>query len=249
DSPRAFSITITGGDPYFKLTTLLLSGNGTNLANNNTFLDSSTANSGTGWPITRNPATGPNAPTQGTFSPFSQTGWSNYFSGSQSISIAATASLQYSGDFTIECWFYKNATGDATTFVQQSGSNYFAMNVNPGTGINIYLNNALANFIITDKVPQPNTWHHIALVRSGSASGNIKCYLDGVASTTTATNTSTLGYNAIGYLGAIGTASGGSFGFGGRNATVWIQAVDPRFGGQSERFGVVEVGEMEIVGN
>lgn len=45
------------------------------------------------------------------------------------------------------------------------------------------------------------------------------------------------------------TASGGSFGFGGRNATVWIQAVDPRFGGQSERFGVVEVGEMEIVGN
>jgi hypothetical protein len=44
--------------------------------------------------------------------------------------------------------------------------------------------------------------------------------------------------------------SGGGIGFGGgRNATVWIQAVDPRFGGQSERVGVVEVGEMEIVGN
>ena len=192
----------TVSDPYFEYTTLLLSGNGTNGAQNNTFLDGSTNN----FTITRNGNT-----TQGTFSPFSQTGWGNYFSGSQSISIAATASLQYSGDFTIECWFYKNATGDATTFIQQSGSNYFAMNVNPGTGINIYLNNASANFIITDRVPQPNTWHHIALVRSGSASGNIKCYLDGVASTTTATNTSTLGYNAIGYLGAIGTASGGSF--------------------------------------
>ena len=33
------------------------------------------------------------------------------------------------------------------------------------------------------------------------------------------------------------------------NAVVYIQAVDPRFEGQSERVGVVEVGEMEIVGN
>jgi hypothetical protein len=47
------------------------------------------------------------------------------------------------------------------------------------------------------------------------------------------------------------TASGGSHGIrdGSRNSVVWIQAVDPRFGGQSERVGVVEVGEMEIVGN
>jgi hypothetical protein len=192
-------------DQYFNLTTLLLPGNGTDGANNNTFLDSGTANSGSGFPITRNGNT-----TQGTFSPFSQTGWGNYFAGSQSISIAATASLQYSGDFTIEFWFYKLATGDASTFVQQS-TNYFALNVNPGTNINIYLNSASANFVITDRVPQANTWHHIALVRSGSGSGNIKCYLDGVASSTTATNTSTLGYNAIGYLGAIGTSATGSY--------------------------------------
>jgi hypothetical protein len=188
-------------DTYFNLVSLLLPGNGTNGAQNNTFLDSSTNN----FTITRNGNT-----TQGTFSPFSQTGWGNYFAGSQSISIAATASLQYSGDFTIEFWFYKLATGDASTFVQQS-TNYFALNVNPGTGISIYLNSASANFVITDRVPQANTWHHIALVRSGSGSGNIKCYLDGVASSTTATNTSTLGYNAIGYLGAIGTSATGSF--------------------------------------
>ena len=42
DSPRAFTITITAGDPYFYLTTMLLPGNGTNNGTNNTFLDSST---------------------------------------------------------------------------------------------------------------------------------------------------------------------------------------------------------------
>ena len=53
-------------DPYFEYTTLLLPGNGTNGAQNNTFLDSSANN----FTITRNGNT-----TQGTFSPFSQTGW------------------------------------------------------------------------------------------------------------------------------------------------------------------------------
>jgi len=55
-------------DPYFNYTTLLLPGNGTNGAQNNTFVDSST----NAFTITRNGNT-----TQGTFSPFSQTGWSN----------------------------------------------------------------------------------------------------------------------------------------------------------------------------
>ena len=67
------SIYTGGADPYFEYTTLLLSGNGTNGAQNNTFLDGSTNN----FTITRNG----NA-TQGTFSPFSQTGWGNYFNGS-----------------------------------------------------------------------------------------------------------------------------------------------------------------------
>ncbi|NDD55002.1 hypothetical protein EBZ39_14260 [bacterium] len=51
-------------DPYFEYTTLLLPGNGTNLKNNNEFLDSSS----NAFTVTRNPLTGPNAPTQGTFS-------------------------------------------------------------------------------------------------------------------------------------------------------------------------------------
>ena len=82
-------------DPYFPYTTLLLSGNGTNGAQNNTFLDGSTNN----FTITRNGNT-----TQGTFSPFSQTGWGNYFNGSSRFNLASNVALTPgSGDFTIEC--------------------------------------------------------------------------------------------------------------------------------------------------
>ena len=71
----AIAAAFSGGaaaatDPYYEYTTLLLPGNGTNGAQNNTFLDGSTNN----FTITRNGNT-----TQGTFSPFSQTGWGGAF--------------------------------------------------------------------------------------------------------------------------------------------------------------------------
>ena len=87
-------------DPNFENVTLLLTGDGTNGAQNNTFLDSSTNN----FTITRNGNT-----TQGTFSPFSQTGWSNYFDGSGDYLTTATSASGFSfgtGDFTIEFWMY-----------------------------------------------------------------------------------------------------------------------------------------------
>ena len=92
-------------DPYFEYTTLLLPGNGTNGAQNNTFLDGSTNN----FTITRNGNT-----TQGTFSPFSQTGWGNYFDGTNDYltTPSNTAFTLGTGDFTIECWF--NRTGANT---------------------------------------------------------------------------------------------------------------------------------------
>jgi len=65
-----FGGTTIPPDQYFEQTTLLLPGNGTNGAQNNTFIDASTNN----FTITRNGNT-----TQGTFSPFSPTGWSNSF--------------------------------------------------------------------------------------------------------------------------------------------------------------------------
>jgi len=85
-------------DTYFPYTTLLLSGNGTNNLQNNTFLDGSTNN----FAITRNG----NA-TQGTFSPYGAN-WSLYTNGTNSyayLPYSATRSIG-TGDFSIECWVY-----------------------------------------------------------------------------------------------------------------------------------------------
>ena len=74
DSTRQFSVTVTSDEGVlFANNVLLIHADGTNNKNNHTFLDSSDNN----FTITRNG----NA-TQGTFSPFSQTGWSAYFDGS-----------------------------------------------------------------------------------------------------------------------------------------------------------------------
>ena len=94
-----FSGSAVSTDPFFNRTTLLLPGTGTNGAQNNTFLDGSTNN----FTITRNGNT-----TQGTFSPFSQTGWGNYLSGSsQYLTWSPTSSTAFgTAAFTVETWIY-----------------------------------------------------------------------------------------------------------------------------------------------
>ena len=92
-------------DPYFKYVTTLLHGDGTNAAQNNTFIDSST----NAYSITRN-----GSATQGTFTPFGST-WSNYFDGSGDyLTTPSNAALNLStGDWTIELWVYLTATYDS----------------------------------------------------------------------------------------------------------------------------------------
>lgn len=90
-------------DPYFSNVSLLLHGDGTNGAQNNTFIDSSPNN----FSITRNGNV-----TQGTFSPFSKEPgkWGVSFGGKaptsySALSVADAGPLQLeSSDFTIEAW-------------------------------------------------------------------------------------------------------------------------------------------------
>ena len=98
----------TGGgtDPYYEYVTMLLTGNGTNGAQNNTFLDSST----NAFTLTRNGNT-----TQGSFSPYG-TLWSNYFDGSSYFTTGSTITTLGAGDFTIECWANFGATGSQALF-------------------------------------------------------------------------------------------------------------------------------------
>jgi hypothetical protein len=150
-------------DEYFNLVSLLLPGNGTNGAQNNTFLDSSTNN----LSITRN-----GNPTQGTFSPFSQTGWSNYFDGSGDY-LSFTKNTT-TGSFTCECWFYRgeDAGGYHILF---SGSNLGTVNpdnvqfqVSNTGGVAIAMNGGVV-ISSTGTAVTKNQWNHIAYVRSGSS--------------------------------------------------------------------------------
>jgi hypothetical protein len=186
---------VAESDPNFKQTVLLLHGDGTNGAQNNTFLDGSTNN----FTITRNGNT-----TQGTFSPFSGSNgyWSNYLDGNDWIQVADNSALELgSGDFTIEAWVYFNTgnLGGANTGIslvsKWNASNYsylagffndggtwklnFAYSTNGSATTNIRVTAGLA----------ANVWYHVAYVRSGSS---LKMFLDGVEKTTTETISGTL---------------------------------------------------------
>ena len=171
-------------DAYFYLVTLLLNTTTTNGAQNNTFLDSSTNN----FTITRNGNT-----TQGTFTPFSQTGWSNYFDGTSAYLTSNQSAYTAAGDFTCEAWVY-GSVGNAYQGIistRSSGNNNgYAINLTSGGNLEYWINTV--NYAST-ALPL-NQWNHVAMVRSGTGTNNVSCYLNGTrvgqfTSTATTSNT------------------------------------------------------------
>lgn len=162
-------------DPYFENVTLLLPGNGTNGAQNNTFLDSST----NAFSITRNGNT-----TQGTFSPFSQTGWGNYFDGSGDyLTLSSNTSMNFgTSNFTIEGWFYTGdksvSAGASRTIIGNSGNSY-TMQVYISTAGYLTFGNTGSTFLQGATDLANNTWHHFAIARSGTGSNQIAMWVDG----------------------------------------------------------------------
>jgi hypothetical protein len=186
-------------DAYFNLVSLLLPGNGTNGAQNNTFLDSSTNN----FTITRNGDV-----TQGTFSPFSQTGWSNYFNGSAGLVYADSTNLEPgSGDFTWEAWvFHTAAIGSDSFYYHQPSS---GIGISRNTSGKVQINQSgVATILTSTGSVNSNEWVHVAVVRSGSGSNNVKVYLNGTADATTAT--STANFAGTGSID-VGKAASGSY--------------------------------------
>ena len=179
-------------DPYFKYVTMLLHGDGTNGAQNNTFVDSSTNN----FTITRNGNT-----TQGTFTPYGSN-WSNYFDGS-SYFTSSTSQIVPTGSFTVECLVYVTSTGNQC-FVAQGTSG------NAGR-FSLCIENSLwfaqiGSASINTGTPVANTWNYLAVTFNGST---LTLYVNGTsvgtASTTTSVQNNTL---SIGTLGASWATTG-----------------------------------------
>jgi hypothetical protein len=117
--------------------------------------------------------------------------------GNQTISFTTSAgtNFQFPGDFTIEGWVYpSNNSGDASFFIVSSdGGNYFGLNLSISANVfNIYLNTGAPVSIVSDI--STNTWTHVALIRNGTGTNNIKAYVNGTLKGSL-TNTSTLGYS------------------------------------------------------
>ena len=182
----------TPTDPNFNQTVLLLHGDGTNGAQNNTFLDSSTNN----FTITRNGNT-----TQGTFTPFSvgASEWSNFFDGSGDyLSVASATGINLSsGDFTIESWVYWTGSNIEATICDKDGafgSSYPSYNLSlNGSGyIRLIVgsgNGTSSIQILTSNTLLPiNQWVHIAAVKNST---NLSIYQNGT-SVASATQTATI---------------------------------------------------------
>jgi hypothetical protein len=195
-------------DPYYKNVTLNLHGNGTNAAQNNTFLDSS----GNNYPITR----GGNA-TQGTFSPYGPN-WSSYLGTNGNYFTSGTnAALGLStGDWTIE--FFLN--------VSQFVDNQFLIDFRPSgsggatqpliylttAGTLLYFTTSATRITSSAGVITLGTWAHIAVSR---ASGSTRMFVNGAQTGSTYTDSNDYGSSARFVNGTYGDAPGATNNNGG----------------------------------
>lgn len=169
-------------DPYFKYVTMLLPGNGTNGAQNNTFLDSS-ANA---FSITRNGNT-----TQGAFSPYGSNWSYSSTANGNLLNIAQNTAFAFgTGDFTIEAWVWRSdataqraiidtrgaSSGTVGILFYQTTQGY--LTVFDGTGT-VVGGSAATGF-------SSNLWTHVAVTRSGTTT---TLWIDGVSKATNASDT------------------------------------------------------------
>ena len=168
-------------DSKFNYVTMLLHGNGTNGAQNNTFVDSSTNN----FTITRNGNT-----TQGTFTPYGSN-WSNYFDGSGDyLQTPSNAAFDLStGNWTIELWVYLTASYDnyygghlIGSAEPNTGTGGWSLVLRSGSIVVLGGGNSQGIYAVNFQL---NTWNHIAFVRSGTGANSASLYFNGVPYTAT----------------------------------------------------------------
>ena len=165
-------------DDKFNYVTMLLHGDGTNGAQNNTFIDSSS----NALSITRNGNT-----TQGSFSPYGSN-WSNAFDGTgDRLFISNVTNLGFgTGDFTVELWANFNGSAVEYGFVGSVNSGGMDFVYHSTGSLRIGQLGISWDSIFTPFTPVIGTWYHIAFTRSGSTA---RAFVDGVQVGSDSTNT------------------------------------------------------------
>lgn len=170
-------------DPFYNSNGLLINGTGTNGATNSTFLDSS----GNGFAVTLNGETA-----QGDFTPFDPNGWGMYVNNAANYinNVGTSANINLgAGDFCIEGFFFITTNATSLALVSKGASSILGYVVWISGGL---LTATIASTVITGVTTiSAGEWHHFAFVRSGTATGNIKLYLDGVLEAQSATGITT----------------------------------------------------------
>ena len=192
-----------GGDDDFNLVTHLYHFNGSNAANNNTFLDSSSNN--------HTVTAGANVPIQGAFSPFScdEGKWSleippsTFGTGVVNLGIAATSDFAFgTGDYTLEAWVFPRSLANSATIGNfiidfrssgNTGGNFMYIGVNgSGDGVLVpYSGNAVTGITLHE-------WNHIAVSRE---SGTERTFINGVLKGSNS-NTTNFSTNATATIGS-----------------------------------------------
>jgi hypothetical protein len=208
-------------DPYFNYVTMLLPGNGTNGAQNNTFLDGSTNN----FTITRNGNT-----TQGTFSPYGSN-WSMGTSATGSyLTIPQNTAFAFgTGDFTIEAWVSRGEGSRQQGIVDTRGAGSGAVGVLFYTTAQGYLTvydgtGTVVGGSAATVLPGYqgiNTWAHVAVTRSGTTTrlfingtivatlaGDTRNYLNGAGGTLIARQFGSTANDWVGYISNVRIVKG-----------------------------------------
>ena len=163
-----------GGDDDFNLVTTLIPADGSNAAQNVTFLDSSDNN----LTVTA----GSDVPIQGTFSPFCKDSgkWSTHFDGSSNLLWTHSDFTFGTGDYTVECFVY--FTGNDSTsggiFQLSVGNNDGsspAMALRDTTGLTIYTSSG-QKITGNNNTFAMGVWYHLAFVRQSNV---VRVYKDG----------------------------------------------------------------------
>jgi hypothetical protein len=200
--PYAQFPDVSSTDPYFQYDSLLLHADGANAAQNNVFVDSSANN------LT---LTKVGSPSQGSKSPFSNSGWNvNFPTASDYVSTANTAATQVgTGDFTIECWAYVPTTVPANVAVLSKNGYSWLIAVSSGS-VNVYISTTGSTWDVmntTIGTISYNTWNHFAITRQGNT---VRAFYNGVLGGS-ATTAGAISDTTFGVYSGYWTSGGATF--------------------------------------